>query len=82
MSQNIDLKPRESHNVAPTPQNTPLQNTTLASRPAGQGVPTVEAIGEDDDGEEEAVGANPASLLAAVSMRMGLLSRSGRLSSK
>ena len=60
-----------SSDVAPTPQNTPLDNAVLAGRPANLGKPQVEDIGEgeeDDDGGAEDVGdLNPASLLARVS---------------
>jgi len=57
--------------VAPTPQNTPLDTQVLANRPANQGKPQVEDIGEgeeDDEDQDEPEGANPASLLAKVSL--------------
>lgn len=70
MSESQDIKPRaEDSLVAPTPQNTPLPNQVLASRPAGQGKPQVEDVaeGDEDDGEDVS-GMNPASLLASVSV--------------
>ena len=72
MSQSQQInRPDHSSDVAPTPQNTPLDTAVLANRPANIGKPQVEDIGEgeevDDDDEEEDVGAvNPASLLAKV----------------
>ena len=72
MSQSQDIKPPHpgaSVTVAPTPQNTPLDNAVLTSRPADLGKPTVEDIGEgEEEGDGEDVSAmNPASLLARVS---------------
>lgn len=67
MSQNQDIQGRESIDVAPTPQNTPLDTAVLANRPANLGRPQVEDIGEDEDeGGEDVGGMNPASLLAQV----------------
>jgi hypothetical protein len=70
-SQNIQERDH-STDVAPTPQNTPLDTAVLANRPANLGKPKVEDVveGEDEDDEEgdEDVGdMNPASLLASVS---------------
>jgi nucleosome assembly protein 1-like 1 len=70
MSQNQDIQGRESLDVAPTPQNTPLDTAVLANRPANLGRPQVEDIGEgedEDEGGEDVGGMNPASLLAQVS---------------
>ena len=70
MSQSQQInRPDASLDVAPTPQNTPLDTAVLANRPANIGKPKVEDIGENDEEEgEEDVGAmNPASLLAKVS---------------
>ncbi|ORY35425.1 hypothetical protein BCR39DRAFT_567610 [Naematelia encephala] len=56
-----------SLDVAPTPQNTPLDTQVLANRPANLGKPQVEDIGEgeeEDDGAEDVSSMNPASLLA------------------
>jgi nucleosome assembly protein 1-like 1 len=69
-SQNIAARDHSS-DPAPTPQNTPLDNKVLASRPADLGKPKVEDIGEDEDGEEEDAGFNPASLLAQVGSMIG-----------
>jgi len=71
-SQNITTRDGSS-DVAPTPQNTPLDNAVLASRPANLGKPQVEDIGEgeedDEGGGEDVSGVNPASLLAKVSAK-------------
>ena len=67
MSQNQDIQGRESLDVAPTPQNTPLDTAVLANRPANLGRPQVEDIGEDEDEGEDVGAMNPASLLAQVS---------------
>lgn len=70
MSQNQNIQARENLDVAPTPQNTPLDTAVLANRPANIGRPKVEDIGEGEDEEEGAEdfgGMNPASLLAQVS---------------
>lgn len=64
MSQNQDIQGRESLDVAPTPQNTPLDTAVLANRPANLGRPQVEDIGEDEDEGEDVGAMNPASLLA------------------
>lgn len=69
MSQNQDISGRTNTDVAPTPQNTPLDTAVLANRPANIGRPKVEDIGEGDDeeeGGEDVGGMNPASLLAQV----------------
>lgn len=69
MSQNQNIQGRESLDVAPTPQNTPLDTAVLANRPANLGRPQVEDIGEgedEDEGGEDVGGMNPASLLAQV----------------
>jgi nucleosome assembly protein 1-like 1 len=66
MSQNQDIQGRESLDVAPTPQNTPLDTAVLANRPANLGRPQVEDIGEDEDEGEDVGAMNPASLLAQV----------------
>ncbi len=79
-SQNIQARDGSS-DVAPTPQNTPLDTTVLASRPANLGKPQVEDIGEgeeDDDGGEDVSGMNPASLLAKVSVCDLRAARNGR----
>ena len=70
MSQSQQInRPDHSTDVAPTPQNTPLDTTVLANRPANLGKPQVEDIGEneEEEGEEDVTGLNPASLLAKVS---------------
>ena len=71
MSQSQQINRNDAQlDVAPTPQNTPLDTQVLANRPANQGRPQVEDIGEgeeDDDDQDEPEGANPASLLAKVS---------------
>ena len=71
MSQSQKIQGRDaSSDVAPTPQNTPLDTAVLANRPANTGKPQVEDIGEgeeDGDGGEDVSGMNPASLLAQVS---------------
>ena len=71
MSQSQKIQGRDaSSDVAPTPQNTPLDTAVLANRPANTGKPQVEDIGEgeeDGDGAEDVSGINPASLLAQVS---------------
>ena len=69
MSQSQQINRSESIDVAPTPQNTPLDNQVLANRPANLGKPQVEDIGEgeEEDESEDLSGANPASLLAKVS---------------
>ncbi|WVQ68212.1 uncharacterized protein L199_006419 [Kwoniella botswanensis] len=71
MSQSQDIQGRTdpSLDVAPTPQNTPLDTGVLQNRPANLGQPTVETLaeGEESDGDDDAEdvgGANPASLLA------------------
>ena len=71
MSQNQDIQGRESLDVAPTPQNTPLDTAVLANRPANLGRPQVEDIGEgeDEDEGEDVGGMNPASLLDQVCPR-------------
>jgi hypothetical protein len=68
MTQNQNIQSRESLDVAPTPQNTPLDTAVLANRPANLGRPQVEDIGEgeDEDEGEDVGGMNPASLLAQV----------------
>lgn len=68
MSQNQNIQSRENLDVAPTPQNTPLDTAVLANRPANLGRPQVEDIGEgeDEDEGEDVGGMNPASLLAQV----------------
>ncbi|KAK8854886.1 hypothetical protein IAR55_003625 [Kwoniella newhampshirensis] len=66
-SQNIQGRTEPSLDVAPTPQNTPLDTGVLTNRPANLGQPTVETLaeGEESEGDEEDVGGmNPASLLA------------------
>jgi nucleosome assembly protein 1-like 1 len=71
MSQSQNIQARESLDVAPTPQNTPLDTAVLANRPANMGKPKVEDIGEGEDeeeGEQDVGGMNPASLLANVSV--------------
>ena len=73
MSQSQQInRPDHSSDVAPTPQNTPLDTAVLANRPANIGKPQVEDIGEgeEDSGDDDAdlSGANPASLLAKVSV--------------
>ena len=72
MSQSKQINRPEQSIVAPTPQNTPLDNPVFANRPANLGKPQVEDIGEndeeDDDDGEDLAGANPASLLAKVSL--------------
>lgn len=65
-SQDIFLRPEDSL-AAPTPQNTPLNTTVLTSRPAAIAKPHVEDVAEDDEEEDDNIGANPASLLANVS---------------
>lgn len=70
MSQSQDIQRADSHlDVAPTPQNTPLETGVLQNRPANLGQPTVETLqeGEESEEDEEVGGANPASLLAQVS---------------
>ncbi|WVQ81950.1 hypothetical protein IAT38_004077 [Cryptococcus sp. DSM 104549] len=69
MSQNQDIQRADSTlDVAPTPQNTPLETGVLQNRPANLGQPTVETLaeGEESEGDDgEDVGeVNPASLLA------------------
>ncbi|ORX38628.1 hypothetical protein BD324DRAFT_574360, partial [Kockovaella imperatae] len=68
MSQSQQInRPASSTDVAPTPQNTPLDTTVLSNRPANLGRPQVEDIGEneeEDGAEEDVSGVNPASLLA------------------
>ncbi|EIW67379.1 hypothetical protein TREMEDRAFT_40518 [Tremella mesenterica DSM 1558] len=69
MSQSQNIAPRleASLNVAPTPQNTPLDTAVLANRPAVAGKTTMEEIGEgegDEGVEDEEAGMNPASFLA------------------
>lgn len=65
MSQSQQINRPESLDVAPTPQNTPLDNQVLANRPANLGKPQVEDIGEgEEEDDDDAPGANPASLLA------------------
>lgn len=69
MSQSQNIQSRETQDVAPTPQNTPLDTAVLANRPANIGRPKVEDIGEGEDEEEGddsnvPAGMNPASLLA------------------
>jgi nucleosome assembly protein 1-like 1 len=67
MSQSQQInRPEETLDVAPTPQNTPLDTQVLANRPATAGKPQVEDIGEGEEEDDEDVGANPASLLAKV----------------
>ena len=71
MSQSQNIQNRTDTTIAPTPQNTPLNTTSLSSRPAGLAQPQVEDIGEaedeeGDDGGEDVGGINPASLLARV----------------
>lgn len=69
MSSSQDIAARDhSSDPAPTPQNTPLDNQILKNRPADMGKPTVADIGEgeEEDGEEDVGGFNPASLLAQV----------------
>jgi hypothetical protein len=75
-SQNIASRDHSS-DPAPTPQNTPLDNQILKNRPADMGKPTVADIGEgeEEDGEEDVGGFNPASLLAQVC----IMSVKGRL---
>jgi nucleosome assembly protein 1-like 1 len=71
MSQNQDISGRTNTDVAPTPQNTPLDTAVLANRPANIGRPKVEDIGEGEDeeeGGEDVGGMNPASLLAQVGL--------------
>ncbi|WWD18959.1 hypothetical protein CI109_103416 [Kwoniella shandongensis] len=66
-SQNIQGRTEPSLDVAPTPQNTPLDTGVLTNRPANLGQPTVETLaeGEESEGDDEDVGGmNPASLLA------------------
>lgn len=78
MSQNQNIQARENLDVAPTPQNTPLDNAVLANRPANIGRPKVEDIGEGEDeeeGAEDVGGMNPASLLAQVSCLVFRFSR-------
>lgn len=67
-SQNIANRDH-STDIAPTPQNTPLDTAVLANRPANLGKPKVAAVeeGDDEDDDDEDVGGmNPASLLAQV----------------
>ncbi|KAK1927014.1 putative nucleosome assembly protein I [Papiliotrema laurentii] len=66
MSQSQQINRPDSLDVAPTPQNTPLDTQVLANRPANLGKPQVEDIGEgeEEDESEDVGGANPASLLA------------------
>lgn len=66
MSQSQQINRPESLDVAPTPQNTPLDTQVLANRPANLGKPQVEDIGEGEEDDDDAPGANPASLLAQV----------------
>lgn len=72
MSQSQQInRPDHSTDVAPTPQNTPLDNQVLQNRPANMGKPTVADIGEGEDEDdaddgEDVGGLNPASLLAKV----------------
>lgn len=68
MSQSQQINRPDSVDVAPTPQNTPLDTQVLANRPANLGKPQVEDIGEgeEEDDQEDVSGANPASLLAKV----------------
>lgn len=79
MSQSQDIQRADSHlDVAPTPQNTPLETGVLQNRPANLGQPSVETLqeGEESEEDEEAGGgggANPASLLAQVSLMPGRL---------
>jgi nucleosome assembly protein 1-like 1 len=68
MSQNQNITSRENLDVAPTPQNTPLDTAVLANRPANLGRPQVEDIGEGEDEDEDVSGMNPASLLAQVGL--------------
>jgi len=68
MSQNQNITSRENLDVAPTPQNTPLDTAVLANRPANLGRPQVEHIGEGEDEDEDVSGMNPASLLAQVGL--------------
>ncbi|OCF37814.1 nucleosome assembly protein 1-like 1 [Kwoniella heveanensis CBS 569] len=66
-SQNIQGRTDPSLDVAPTPQNTPLDTGVLQNRPANIGQPTVETLAEGEESEEDGEdvgGANPASLLA------------------
>lgn len=68
-SQDIKSTRPEDSLVAPTPQNTPLNTNVLANRPAGLGQPRVEDVAEDDEEDgEDVTDANPASLLANVSV--------------
>ncbi|WVQ74795.1 hypothetical protein IAR50_004401 [Cryptococcus sp. DSM 104548] len=70
MSQNQDIQRQDTTlDVAPTPQNTPLETGVLQNRPANLGQPSVETLAEgeesESDEEEGTGGANPASLLAS-----------------
>ncbi|ODN92780.1 nucleosome assembly protein 1-like 1 [Cryptococcus wingfieldii CBS 7118] len=68
MSQNKDIQRQDTTlDVAPTPQNTPLETGVLQNRPANLGQPSVETLaeGEESESDEEEGGANPASLLAS-----------------
>lgn len=72
MSESQDIKQTrpEDDLAAPTPQNTPLTTGVLTNRPAGLGKPHVEDVAEDEEEDgEDVTGANPASLLASVSLR-------------
>ncbi|CAD6578077.1 MAG: hypothetical protein TREMPRED_002096 [Tremellales sp. Tagirdzhanova-0007] len=62
-SQNITARD-ESSDVAPTPQNTPLDTAVLANRPANLGKPHVEDIGEGEEDDDATGRENAASLLA------------------
>ena len=74
MSQSQEIQGRGDSNldVAPTPQNTPLDTGVLQNRPANLGQPTVETLAEgddeDDDQGEDVSSMNPASLLAKVNL--------------
>ena len=67
MSQSQQInRPDAALEVAPTPQNTPLDTQVLANRPANAGKPQVEDVAEGEEEDDEEEGANPASLLAKV----------------
>ena len=81
MSQSQQInRPDAALEVAPTPQNTPLDTQVLANRPANAGKPQVEDVAEGEEEDDEEEGANPASLLAKVgsqAMGHGLIAEPG-----
>ncbi|WVN90194.1 uncharacterized protein L203_105430 [Cryptococcus depauperatus CBS 7841] len=67
MSQSQEIHRQDTTlDVAPTPQNTPLETGVLQNRPGNLGQPTVETLQEGSESEEDDItaNANPASLLA------------------